>query len=196
MMLASRRPSPVSTNPSHHVADAGAHVASHARPLRTTAGGSGGSPGPAGADERVDRRAHQEGVAERRADPRQQLRPARRGRRGDTNVVVGRQRSVGSGFVIDADGYIMTNAHVVSGAQRVQVVLPSDNADGTLATALSGKTYLVAARIVGVTTELDLALLKVDGMKLPALPLAHLLGGPPGRDGVRVRQPERDCATA
>lgn len=94
------------------------------------------------------------------------------GSRGDTNVVVGRQRSVGSGFVIDADGYIMTNAHVVSGAQRVQVLLPSDTADGTLATALSGRSYAANARIVGITTEFDLALLKIDGMKLPALPLA------------------------
>src|SRR5262249_24936161 len=56
--------------------------------------------------------------------------------RGDTSVVVGRQRSVGSGFVIDADGYILTNAHVVNGAQRVQIVLPPENVDGTLATAL------------------------------------------------------------
>src|SRR4026209_198770 len=92
--------------------------------------------------------------------------------RTDTNVVVGRQRSSGSGFVIDAEGYIMTNAHVVSGAQRVQIVLPPDNADGTLATALSGRTQLIPARIVGITTELDLALLKVEGLKLPALPLA------------------------
>ncbi len=92
--------------------------------------------------------------------------------RGDTSAVVGRQRSVGSGFVIDPDGYIMTNAHVVNGAQRVQVILPADNADGTLTTALSGKSYQVAARIVGIATELDLALLKIDGMKLPALPLA------------------------
>jgi serine protease Do len=91
---------------------------------------------------------------------------------GSASVVMGRQRSVGSGFVIDPEGYIMTNAHVVSGAQRVQVVLPADNVDGTLTTALSGKTYTINARIVGITTELDLALLKIDGMKLPALPLA------------------------
>jgi serine protease Do len=90
----------------------------------------------------------------------------------DTNVVLGKQSSTGSGFVIDPDGYIMTNAHVVSGARRVQIVLPAEDADGTLATALSGRTYLLAARIVGITTELDLALLKVDGQKLPALPLA------------------------
>lgn len=92
--------------------------------------------------------------------------------RGEANVVIGRQRSVGSGFVIDPDGYVMTNAHVVSGAQRVQIVLPAENADGTLTTALSGRTYLMSARIVGITTELDLALLKIDGLKLPALPLA------------------------
>jgi serine protease Do len=89
-----------------------------------------------------------------------------------SNVVYGRQRSVGSGFVIDADGYIMTNAHVVNGAQRVQIVLSAENADGTLAAALSTKMSLIPARIVGIATELDLALLKVDGMKLPALPLA------------------------
>jgi serine protease Do len=98
--------------------------------------------------------------------------PRTEGAPGDTSVVVGRQRSTGSGFVIDAEGYILTNAHVVSGARRVQIVLPAGNADGTLATALTGKSSLVPARIIGVTTELDLALLKVDDMKLPALPLA------------------------
>ena len=92
--------------------------------------------------------------------------------RDDGRVVFGRQRSVGSGFVIDPDGYIMTNAHVVSGAQRVQVVLPPEDADGTLTTALSGRMNVVAARIVGLASELDLALLKVDDKQLPALPLA------------------------
>src|SRR5262249_45531239 len=96
----------------------------------------------------------------------------REGARGDAGVVGRRQRAIGSGFVIDPEGYIMTNAHVVSGAQRVQVVLPPANADGTLATALSGKQTIVPARIVGITTEIDLALLKIDGVKTPALPLA------------------------
>ena len=87
-------------------------------------------------------------------------------------AMIDRQQSSGSGFVIDQEGYILTNAHVVTGARRVQIVLPADNADGSLATALSNKTRIIPARIVGVTTELDLALLKVDGLKLPALPLA------------------------
>jgi len=92
--------------------------------------------------------------------------------RAETSAVVGRQRSIGSGFVIDADGYIMTNAHVVNGAQRIQVVLPATGADGSLATALTSRMTVIPARIVGITTELDLALLKVDGVKLPPLPLA------------------------
>ena len=92
--------------------------------------------------------------------------------RGNANAIFGLQRSIGSGFVIDPDGYIMTNAHVVDGAQRVQVVLPAADADGRLATALSGKTNIVPARIVGTSTEIDLALLKIDGVKVPALPLA------------------------
>jgi len=92
--------------------------------------------------------------------------------RGETSIVVGRQQSVGSGFVIDPEGYIMTNAHVVSGAQRVQVVLPLENADGTLKSALSGRLRMAPARIIGLASELDLAVLKIDGMTLPALPLA------------------------
>ena len=94
------------------------------------------------------------------------------GRGGEASVVIGRQRSTGSGFVIDAEGYIMTNAHVVNGAQRVEVVMPAEKVDGTLATALSARSKTVPARIVGLASELDLALLKVEGVKLPALPLA------------------------
>ena len=54
----------------------------------------------------------------------------------------------------------------------MQVVLPPANPDGSLQAALSPKLNIVSARIVGMATELDMALLKVDGVKLPALPLA------------------------
>ena len=89
-----------------------------------------------------------------------------------TSLVMDHQQSLGSGFVVDADGYIITNAHVVANAERIEVLLPPEKADGSLATALSGKQTVVPARIVGLSSELDLALLKVDNLKLPALPLA------------------------
>ncbi len=91
---------------------------------------------------------------------------------GNTGVVIGRQRAIGSGFVIDSSGYIITNAHVVKGAQRVQVVLSSANSDDSAEGLLSAKTSLVPARIIGVATEIDLALLKVDVAGLSALKLA------------------------
>jgi serine protease Do len=98
--------------------------------------------------------------------------PLEEGDRGNTASVIGRQRAIGSGFVIDPSGYIMTNAHVVNGAQRVQVVLTPTSAEGSLEAALSTRTTIVPARIVGASRELDLAVIKIDAAKLPALTLA------------------------
>jgi serine protease Do len=92
---------------------------------------------------------------------------------GSTGVVIGRQRAIGSGFIIDPGGYIITNAHVVKGAQRVQVVLSSANLDDSSDGVLAAKTNLVPAQIVGVTSEIDIALLKVDATGLRALKLAN-----------------------
>lgn len=92
---------------------------------------------------------------------------------GNAAIVIGRQRAIGSGFVVDPDGYIMTNAHVVSGAQRVQVVLPTDTTNSSLAGMLATRTNVVPARVVGVSREIDLALLKVDNIRLPALRIAN-----------------------
>ena len=92
--------------------------------------------------------------------------------RRNAGVVIERQRAIGSGFVIDSEGYIMTNAHVVSSAGRIQVVLPPANSKDAIGAALSTKTNILPARIAGVAKDLDIALLKVDSMELPALPLA------------------------
>src|SRR5437868_2177525 len=99
--------------------------------------------------------------------------PLEDGDRGSTSTVIGRQRAIGSGFVIEESGYIMTNAHVVNGAQRVQVVLPNPSAESSLEAALSTRARIASAQIVGVSRELDLALVKVDAGALPALPLAN-----------------------
>ena len=95
------------------------------------------------------------------------------GDKGNAGVVIGKQKAIGSGFVIDAGGYVLTNAHVVNGAQHVQVVLPPAMSDGSLSSELATRVTVVPARIVGVSKEVDLALLKVDGVKLNPLPVAN-----------------------
>lgn len=82
--------------------------------------------------------------------------------------LVERRRSSGSGVILDAAGYVMTNYHVVEGARRVQVVLAARPA-GTSIVRPRGRT--LDAAVVGVDEETDLALLKVEGATLTALPL-------------------------
>jgi len=94
--------------------------------------------------------------------------------RGNADITVGRQRVIGSGFVIDPAGYIITNAHVVNGAEHIQVNLPAVAGDSTPSTSLASRGTVVPAHIVGTAPELDLAVIKLDGAaKLVALPLAH-----------------------
>ncbi|HTP51832.1 MAG TPA: trypsin-like peptidase domain-containing protein [Anaeromyxobacteraceae bacterium] len=83
-------------------------------------------------------------------------------------LIVARQRSIGSGVIVDPGGYIVTNHHVVHGAQRVQVLLPgSTDAPGDDDSA----RRLFEATVVGSEPDLDLAVLKIDARGLPALAL-------------------------
>lgn len=76
------------------------------------------------------------------------------------------QRSSGSGVIVDPEGYIVTNAHVIRDAQRVRVELPL---------AVSGNSILgptrrsFNAQVVGIDFETDLAVIKVDAGRLTAL---------------------------
>ena len=88
-------------------------------------------------------------------------------------ALIGHQRTLGSGVIVDPDGYILTNAHVVQGAERVRVVLfSSENINSPHAT-LRSKTTIMPARVLGVETEADVALLKIEASGLPSLPLAR-----------------------
>jgi serine protease Do len=77
------------------------------------------------------------------------------------------QRASGSGVIVDPDGYIVTNGHVVRGAQRVRVEVPVPVTGRSI---MATRSRTVAARIVGIDLETDLAVIKIDGSSLPALP--------------------------
>src|ERR1700683_2544801 len=89
--------------------------------------------------------------------------------RSQTALIV-RQHAVGSGVIVDSNGYIMTNAHVVEGAQRIRVALPLPMGDSAGQVPI-GKRRILEARLVGQHAETDLALLKIEETDLPTLPL-------------------------
>ena len=88
--------------------------------------------------------------------------------RTETALIV-RQHAVGSGVIVDPTGYIMTNAHVVEGAQRIRVALPLPGDTGR--SVAIGKRRILEARLLGVHKETDLALLKIEEADLPTLAL-------------------------
>ena len=82
--------------------------------------------------------------------------PSPRGRRGTPQPQdEGVQRGVGSGFIISGDGFVLTNAHVVEGADEVIVTL-TDRRE-------------FKARVLGADKRSDVAVLKVDATNLPFL---------------------------
>jgi serine protease Do len=78
------------------------------------------------------------------------------------------ERSSGSGVIVDPEGYIVTNAHVVENARRLEVELPSAAIKGGSILRRRGRT--IGAQIVAIDHETDVAVLKVEATNLPALP--------------------------
>jgi Do/DeqQ family serine protease len=70
-----------------------------------------------------------------------------------------RQQGLGSGVIVRQDGYILTNHHVIDGAEKITVEL-SDRRSFT-------------AKVVGSDAPSDLAVLKIDGAGFPSLPLGN-----------------------
>ena len=87
--------------------------------------------------------------------------------------LIGRRRSGGSGVILDPNGYIITNAHVVDGARRVQVILqPPRPESGPGQSTVKAEGERMGAQIIGIDRETDLAVLKVQRKGLPYLELA------------------------
>ena len=81
--------------------------------------------------------------------------PSPRGQRPQQPDGEPQQRGVGSGFVLGADGYVMTNAHVIDGADEVYVTL-TDKRE-------------FKARVIGADRRSDVALVKIDASGLPTV---------------------------
>ena len=77
----------------------------------------------------------------------------------ERKVQTPKKTATGSGVIISTDGYIVTNNHVVDGADELTVTL-SDNKEDS-------------ARIIGTDKTTDLALIKIDGKDLPAIKIAY-----------------------
>ena len=80
------------------------------------------------------------------------------GRTPQRNFGTPRQEGVGSGVIATKDGYILTNNHVVDGADEVKVALQD------------GREF--AAKVVGRDPKSDVAVIKIDAQDLPAVPMA------------------------
>ena len=92
-----------------------------------------------------------------------------------------RQHATGTGIIVDPDGYIMTNAHVVEGAQRIKVILPPPASDSAIELQPIHAWQILEAKLLGTHKQSDLALLKVNATHLPTAAL---------RSDVRVHQGE------
>ncbi|MBN8732182.1 MAG: trypsin-like peptidase domain-containing protein [Acidobacteria bacterium] len=80
-------------------------------------------------------------------------------------------RGNGSGTIVSTDGHIITNAHVVANARRIQVLLPVTGEEAqTRRSILKASGKLVDATLTGLDRETDIAVLKIAGEALPAVP--------------------------
>jgi S1-C subfamily serine protease len=97
------------------------------------------------------------------------------------------QQALGSGFVIDKSGHILTNAHVVLNASKVQVAFGSES---------TAKTY--TAKVLGVDRSTDVAVLKVDAPAeaLTPLPLGNSSDVQVGDPVVAIGNPLGETRTA
>jgi len=84
--------------------------------------------------------------------------------------LISKTRNVGSGVVMDSEGHVLTNAHVIEGAAAVEVALPAlFEAGFPRQSILKGRGKRFSAEIVGVDSDTDLAVLKIPAKGIPFL---------------------------
>jgi len=92
------------------------------------------------------------------------------------------ERGSGSGVIVDSTGYIVTNAHVIENATRIEVELPFASTGGDAGRSILGRRgRTVGAQVVAIDQETDIAVIKVEAKSLPVLPIGDSDGLRPGQ---------------
>ena len=104
--------------------------------------------------------------------------------------------STGSGIIMSADGYIITNAHVIADAKSISVVLPSayysdssSSTDSSSTDSTSDENLTYTAELVGSDTQSDVAVLKIDKTGLTAAELGTSEGLQVGELSIVIGNP-------
>src|SRR5918993_140080 len=80
------------------------------------------------------------------------------------------ERGSGSGVIVSEDGYVVTNAHVVENATRIEVELPFAATGGNPGRSILGRRgRTLGAQVVAIDEETDLAVLKITARALPVM---------------------------
>jgi serine protease Do len=102
-----------------------------------------------------------------------------------------RQRAIGSGVIVDPDGYIVTNNHVVAGALRIRVVLAPATVEIVMGnTRLSNPQRVFEAKLIGTNRYADLAVIKIEEKGLPSIPLPEFYHVRLGQSVVAIGAPQ------
>ena len=91
----------------------------------------------------------------------------------NTAALLSTQRSTGSGIILSDDGFIVTNAHVVQGARRIQVRLSVARVRNSRTPNFEPEVKLLDAKLIGMDREMDVAVIQIARSGLPHLPLGN-----------------------
>jgi serine protease Do len=108
-------------------------------------------------------------------------------------TAVARQHTIGSGVIVDPEGYVVTSAHLVKAAQRTRVKLAAPRRGARPRDGTQPKVF--DARIVGMEPEIDLAVLKIEAHGLPALSFETRREAEPGQLVFAIGSPEGLAST-